>query len=207
MKISQLFEDDQEPLMITILRNAMEKGKQVRVYYRGDGGLVKTIEWDPPAPLRNQGNGTETRVGNGASSFKTVDDRWVVIGDHNLEKLVLTKREERGVEVLTLKQEAGRTVKEGMSDGRDWINKTDAEFKAVITVPGSVSEQKFEHGTWFPTDGQKHVMVLRMLGQIGEAPVAAPVLVTTKIECPTCGKKNKSNVKFCSECGTGLINV
>lgn len=135
MKIAQLFEDDSEPLMITILRNAMAKGKQVRVYYRGDGGLVKTIEWDPPAK-RQLSNGPESASGNGATSFKTEDGRWVVIGDHNLEKLMLSKRVDKdGVEHLTLKQVAG-PVREGMSDGRDWINKLDAEFKAIVTGAG-----------------------------------------------------------------------
>jgi hypothetical protein len=136
MKIAQLFEDDQEPLMITILRNAMEKGKQVRVYYKGDGGLVKTIEWDPPAEARKH-RASDTMPGNGASSFKTVDDRWVVIGDHNLEKLVLSKRVDKdGVEHLTLKQEAGRPIKEGMNAGREWVDKLDAEFKAIVTGAG-----------------------------------------------------------------------
>jgi hypothetical protein len=76
-----------------------------------------------------------------------------------------------------------------------------------ITVGGSVSDQKFVQGAYFPTDGVKHVMVLRLLGQIGETPIVKPLTVQTKIECPTCGKKNKSNVKFCGECGTGLIDV
>ncbi len=73
-----------------------------------------------------------------------------------------------------------------------------------ITVPGSVSEQKFEVGAWFPTDGQKHVMVLKLLGQVGETKVEKPVTVKTKQECPTCGTKNKFGTKFCKECGTGL---
>lgn len=73
-----------------------------------------------------------------------------------------------------------------------------------ITVPGSVSEQKFEHGQWFATDGQKHVMVLKLLGVHGEKPISAPVTVKTKQKCVTCGHTNKSGAKFCSECGTGL---
>lgn len=76
-----------------------------------------------------------------------------------------------------------------------------------ITVGGSVSNQSFTTAAWFPTDGVKHVMVLRMLGQIGEVAVSKPLLVSTKIVCPTCGKKNKSNAKFCAECGTGLIDI
>lgn len=73
-----------------------------------------------------------------------------------------------------------------------------------ITVPGSVSEQKFEQGAWFPTDGQKHVMVLKLLGVHGEKPISRPVTVKTKQKCVTCGHVNKSGAKFCSECGTGL---
>lgn len=73
-----------------------------------------------------------------------------------------------------------------------------------ITVPGSVSEQKFEVGAWFPTDGQKHVLILKLLGQVGEQKVEKPVTVKTKQECPTCGTQNKHGTKFCRECGTGL---
>jgi hypothetical protein len=73
-----------------------------------------------------------------------------------------------------------------------------------ITVPGSLSEQKFEVGAWFPTDGQTHVMVLKLLGQVGKQKVERPVTVKTMQECPTCGTKNKHGTKFCRECGTGL---
>lgn len=73
-----------------------------------------------------------------------------------------------------------------------------------ITVPGAISEQKFKTGAWFATDGQKHVMVLKLMGTYGDEPVAKPVTVKTKIECPTCGTKNAVGVKFCGECGTGL---
>jgi hypothetical protein len=73
-----------------------------------------------------------------------------------------------------------------------------------ITVPGALSEQKFEQGAWFPTDGQKHVMVLKLLGVHGEKAITAPVTVKTKQKCPTCGHTNKSGTKFCSECGAGL---
>lgn len=74
-----------------------------------------------------------------------------------------------------------------------------------ITVEGSVSNQEFTPGAWFATDGVKHVMVLKLLGQIGDVPVQTPITVKTKVECPTCGTKNHSASKFCQECGTGLI--
>lgn len=76
-----------------------------------------------------------------------------------------------------------------------------------ITVGGSVSDQRFIQGSWFPTDGVKHVMVLRTRGQVGNRQVKAPVTVKTKLECPTCGTRNVASSKFCSECGTGLSIV
>lgn len=76
-----------------------------------------------------------------------------------------------------------------------------------ITVGGSVSNQSFEQGAWFPTDGQVHVLVLKLLGKVGEKAVQAPVTVKTKTVCPTCGTQNKFGTKFCRECGTGLEKV
>jgi hypothetical protein len=78
---------------------------------------------------------------------------------------------------------------------------------AGITVPGAISEQKFKTGAWFAVDGQKHVMVLRLMGTYGDAPVEEPVTVKTKIECPTCGTKSQPGVKFCGECGTSLVTL
>jgi hypothetical protein len=75
---------------------------------------------------------------------------------------------------------------------------------AGITVHGSVSDQKFEQGAWFPTDGVKHVLVMKLLGQLEGQPVREAVTVKTKVECPTCGTKSKPGTKFCPECGTGL---
>lgn len=76
-----------------------------------------------------------------------------------------------------------------------------------ITVKGSVSDQSFSLGAWFPTDGQKHVMVIKLLGQVGEKKVEKPVTVKTKQECPTCGTTNKHGTKFCRECGTSLTQL
>lgn len=76
-----------------------------------------------------------------------------------------------------------------------------------ITVGGSVSTQAFKQGAWFPTDGQKHVMIIKVLGAVGEKAVTKPVTVKTKVECPTCGTKNKFGAKFCRECGTGLVDL
>lgn len=76
-----------------------------------------------------------------------------------------------------------------------------------ITVGGSVSEQKFTAGAWFPIQATKHTIVLKVLGKVEGKTVKKPVTVKTKQECPTCGTKNKAGTKFCRECGTGLSIV
>ena len=74
-----------------------------------------------------------------------------------------------------------------------------------ITVGGSISDQKFVEAAWFPTDGIKHVMVLKLAGEVGQQLVKKAVTVKSKQKCETCGHLNKSGAKFCSECGTGLL--
>jgi len=75
---------------------------------------------------------------------------------------------------------------------------------AGITVAGSKVEQKFTPIYGFKSELNSHVIILRMVGMIGTVEVAAPILVKAKQKCSTCGKVNKANAKFCSECGTGL---
>ena len=76
--------------------------------------------------------------------------------------------------------------------------------EAGITVPGSLSEQKFTTVAGITSDGVKHVMVMKLLGELNDIPVAKPVTVKQKPTCQTCGKLNKATAKFCSECGTAL---
>lgn len=74
---------------------------------------------------------------------------------------------------------------------------------AGITVPGSISDQKFTE-TYCYTDGIKHTMLFVLLGSADGEPVQAPVTVKAKPKCITCGKVNKAGSKFCAECGTAL---
>lgn len=76
--------------------------------------------------------------------------------------------------------------------------------EAGITVPGSRVEQKFTTVYGFNPETQSHVIVLRMIGKVGEIEVAAPVTVKTTQKCSTCGKVNKATSKFCTDCGTSL---
>jgi len=74
-----------------------------------------------------------------------------------------------------------------------------------ITVPGSKSTQTFQHTTVGLLEAEKHSMVIRILGDLGHnKPVTKPVTVKHKVKCTTCGRQNKHNAKFCTECGTAL---
>jgi hypothetical protein len=97
-----------------------------------------------------------------------------------------------------------------MHDGSATMDWMDAEQSRSlndvgITVPGSKSTQKFQHVTMGAMDPEKHTMVLKLLGETADnKPVLQPVTVERKLECVTCGKKNKAHAKFCTECGTAL---
>ena len=78
---------------------------------------------------------------------------------------------------------------------------------AGITVAGSESDQKFQWTSSFLVHETSDVIVLKLRGSVGGAKVVKAVTVKTKRECGTCGKKNKSSVKFCAECGTSLVLI
>jgi len=74
-----------------------------------------------------------------------------------------------------------------------------------ITVKGSMSNQKFEHGYIGPLEENSEVIILRLVGTTSKGqPVEQPVTVKAKLKCETCGSENKSASKYCAECGTYL---
>lgn len=74
-----------------------------------------------------------------------------------------------------------------------------------ITVPGSISDQQFKVASWFPTETETHVIVLKILGETKDnVKVRKAVTVKTKCKCTTCNCNNKATAKFCTECGTSL---
>jgi hypothetical protein len=87
----------------------------------------------------------------------------------------------------------------------DYTFACNAVNDAGITVPGSISDQKFVTASWFPTEVTKHVMVFKLLGETEKGnTIAKPVTVKAKPKCTTCGRVNKATAKFCVECGTSL---
>ena len=74
-----------------------------------------------------------------------------------------------------------------------------------ITVPGSKSTQSFQTTTVGLLEAEKHNLVFKLVGDLGSnKPVDKPVTVKHRPKCVTCGKQNKHDAKFCSECGTAL---
>lgn len=79
---------------------------------------------------------------------------------------------------------------------------------AGITAAGSASTQQFTVGSWFPTESETHVIVLKLLGQTEKSEVVQqPVTVKAAPKCTSCGRKNKATAKFCAECGTALYII
>jgi hypothetical protein len=77
--------------------------------------------------------------------------------------------------------------------------------EAGITVPGSISTQQFSTTQGFTKEPEKHVMVLKLLGETATGTVVSqPVTVDVVPVCTTCGRRNKATSKFCTDCGTSL---
>lgn len=101
-------------------------------------------------------------------------------------------------------------VSKGVSSGQSTLSANSAgpmrSFSdAGITVPGSISDQKFTMVSGFPTEAEEHVMVIRLLGEDPRGKtIEVPVTVKAKPKCQTCGHTNKATNKCCSECGTHL---
>jgi len=73
-----------------------------------------------------------------------------------------------------------------------------------ITVKGSTSNQKFVNGIVGELEYEKHVFTFQLKGIKKDEKVEQPITTKTKFKCETCGTVNKSNSKFCRECGTFL---
>jgi len=85
---------------------------------------------------------------------------------------------------------------------------TEPKSEAGITVPGSISDQKFTQVASFPLEDKKHVMVLNIRGVTdADEPVQTVTPSRQKPKCVTCGRLNKANARFCTDCGTSLIVV
>jgi len=74
-----------------------------------------------------------------------------------------------------------------------------------ITVKGGKTNQNFECGFTNELEEVSSVITLKLCGDKNGTKVEAPMFVNARLTCPTCGKKSKTNCKFCSKCGTFLL--
>lgn len=82
-----------------------------------------------------------------------------------------------------------------------------ADNENGITVPGSISNQKFTTVDSFPLESQEYVIVVKLLGKENDVAVMQVRESRQKPVCSTCEKVNPRNAKFCTRCGTSLVVV
>ena len=77
-----------------------------------------------------------------------------------------------------------------------------------ITVKGSKVNQQFQYGCVGTLENNSSVIIIKLIGEVKKTnkviKVKKPVTVKTKIQCPTCGRRWKSSMKFCGNCSTAL---
>jgi len=97
------------------------------------------------------------------------------------------------------------------ADSQSFVNSASAgaysscSNEVGITAPGSISDQEFNSVSNFPLESQKHVIILRLLGEHQGRTVSKTVTTRTRTECATCGYLSKTtSARFCSQCGASL---
>jgi len=78
-----------------------------------------------------------------------------------------------------------------------------------ITVHGREIDQQYHTGYIGQLEPNKHTMIIRLKGtaKVAGEKVIAPVEVKSKVQCPTCGIMAKSGMRYCSNCGTCLVEI
>jgi len=127
-----------------------------------------------------------TPVGSGGSSYTTGDDVQISNSAKGMSSAV------KGINASLARNVSVENVSDPLPD-------------EGITVKGSQTFQGFQMGHVKELEEQSSVIVIKLRGAKGkQILVEAPVYTKTKLTCPTCGKKSKSNIRFCPHCGTFL---
>ena len=76
-----------------------------------------------------------------------------------------------------------------------------------ITVKGEDVNQNFIDVHINKLEEVEHVTIIHLLGKEKESgkAIKEPLLAHKVLKCPTCGRSNKSNNRFCNTCGTRII--
>jgi len=101
--------------------------------------------------------------------------------------------------VYTCSNSAGDTTLIGSSLTCNSLPKSDEG----ITVKGSKTKQDFVYGYTDVLESQSSVIILHLRGLTKKRfKVKKVITVKTKLRCPTCGRRSKSSMQFCGNCGT-----
>lgn len=73
-----------------------------------------------------------------------------------------------------------------------------------VTVPGAKSDQQLSPDYVGTLETNSHVIIIRLIGEKQGKKIEKAVFTKTKLSCPTCGRKSRSDSKFCKNCGTSL---
>jgi len=73
-----------------------------------------------------------------------------------------------------------------------------------ITVPGKEIFQEFVTGAIGKLELFPYTIILNLKGEVKRKKIQKPITVKTKVTCPTCGHRWKSNIKYCGNCSTSL---
>lgn len=178
-----------------------------------DDGLIRVeFEFETPQQPRKPNNFIRPTVWPDISPYTYTDYYGKLVGNTSFgatgSQVFTNSVAHAGVDMMSSPTASGVTTElttTARPASRALRSKSPAPQSEVgITVAGDVSDQKFHHAAWFPTDGVKHVMVMRVLGEVEGKQVVEAVTVKTKPVCSSCGKVNKATSKFCAECGTSL---
>jgi hypothetical protein len=155
--------------------------------------------WDNHTTLFNK---TSNPRGSSTSGSYHVNDSTFTTSNINLSSSINTNVM-RGKGLSNSDSTFRASASMATMDGFDNIGAPKAE--EGITVKGSKSNQQFRVGTIGELENEKHVITLMLKGvkQSGNL-VEEPLTTKTKKQCSTCNKVNKSNSKYCAECGTFL---
>ena len=159
---------------------------------RAEDGIVRVESWFERPITTYRTDWHQTQFGN---------PYW-----HDLGKVYSTNGASGALRRVTLGSEPHQKLKSVSSPG-DMVAQasTVSSVNDVgITVPGSEVQQSFNPTSGIIKDATSNVIVLRLVGKTEQAEVKQAVTVKTKPKCITCGKVNKANAKFCTECGTSL---
>lgn len=91
------------------------------------------------------------------------------------------------------------------SDSVPYVQDNYAEEEG-ITVRGSKTTQKYQYGDIDNLELTSYFITLKLKGMTkhGKRVVKKPLTTKTRLQCTTCGRRNKSSSKFCPNCGTYL---